>query len=489
MKTKSIRHNMVMNMILAASGVVIPLITYPYVTRVFSPEELGKIAFTTNIIFYYRLIAQLGIPTYGIRQCAASRDDKEELSAVTTQLGFINVIMTGLSLLLLAISVILIPKLHNYSVLFAISSIELVFGTLNFEWLYKGLEDFDYITKRTVFCRILIMISTFLFIHNQTDYYLYALFSGISAVLIWVCNIRNVRNIVTVKKKYLQKEKVMVHIKPIVVLCTTFLATTIYTSIDTVMLGLFCGDREVGIYSVAVKIKTVLITLITSMVAVYLPRMSKCFKEKATEQFNKILSEGIQCVITISLPLVVFFYLTSPLCIKIIAGKQYLAAVIPMKILMPTIFLIGNSALLGTQVLVAMGMQSKYLFVTTIAAVVDGVINFILIPKMGAIGAAIGTLVAELLVLILEIYFVRNIFKEVLKKICLYKSLVASGGAFVFAKMIQNVVNMESIGVILKFGLLSIIFGSSYLLILLLLKDNLIMETMDAIKNMLLRRK
>ena len=489
MKIKSIRHNMFMNMILAASGVVIPLITYPYVTRVFSPEEMGKIAFTTNIIFYYRLLAQLGIPAYGVKQCASVREDKKELSAVTTQLGFINIIMTGIALLLLFMSVMFIPGLHSYSILFAISSIELVFGTLNFEWLYKGLEDFDYITKRTLSCRFLIMILTFLFIRNRTDYYLYALFPGISSILIWIWNIKNMKNIIAVKREYLQKEKIIVHISPIVILCATSLTITIYTSIDTVMLGFFCGDREVGIYSVAIKIKTVLVTLITSIVAAYLPRMSKFFKERDMEQFNIILSKGIQFVTALSLPLTMFFYLTSSLCIKIIAGEQYFAAVMPMKILMPTIFFIGISALIGTQVFVAMGQQSKYFVSSVITAIADGMINLILIPKIGAVGAALGTLVAELMMLVLQLYFLGDILKEILRRLCIYKSVIASSSAFLFAKVIQTMIESANIGIFLEFGLLFAVFGSIYFLIMLLLKDTLVMEITDTIKKVLLRRK
>lgn len=489
MELKSVRHNMIMNVILATSGLVIPLITYPYVTRVLSAEGLGKVAFASNVIFYFKLVAQLGVPTYGISQCAKTRDDKKALSKVITQLTAINVVTVAVAMIGLFFSILFFPTLNKYSLLLAINSIDLVFGTLNFEWLYKGLEQFDYITKRTLFCRVLTAGLTFILIRKEEDYYLYALLSVISSLFIWVLNIKNIHQTFSLRKSYLIKEDIQLHIKPILTLCATSLTTTIYTSIDVVMIGYLCGDRETGIYSVAIKIKTILVTVMTSIVSVYLPRMSKYYKDKDVNNFNKAILRSIQFVIMLAFPMVLFFIETSKLCINIISGEGYYAAVLPMQILMPTILLIGISSMVGTQVMVAMGRQKYQLRSTTIAAIVDIIINLLLIPKMGAAGAAIGTLAAELLVLILELYFIRDVFSRIVKKIQIKKCVISSIVALIIIKMISPLIEQNINNILFEFSLIFISYSAVYVSIMLVFKDKLFLEVLETVKQFFKVRK
>ena len=127
-KEKSIKFNLVMNMLLTTSAFVFPLITFPYITRVLLPEGNGKIAFANSVINYFSMFAMLGIPTYGIRACAQVRDDKEQMSKTAQEIWVINGIMTLLAYAALAVALICVPRFREERTLLLVCSLSLLFN-------------------------------------------------------------------------------------------------------------------------------------------------------------------------------------------------------------------------------------------------------------------------------------------------------------------------------------------------------------------------
>ena len=154
-KEKSIKFNLVMNMLLTTSAFVFPLITFPYITRVLLPEGNGKIAFVNSVINYFSMFAMLGIPTYGIRACAQVRDDKEQMSKTAQEIWMINGIMTLLAYVALAVALICVPRFKAERILLLVCSLSLFLNLIAMEWIYKALECYTYITLRSLAFKVL----------------------------------------------------------------------------------------------------------------------------------------------------------------------------------------------------------------------------------------------------------------------------------------------------------------------------------------------
>lgn len=166
-KSKSIKLNFIMNVILTMSSFIFPLITFPYVSRILLPEGTGKVSFATSLISYFSMFAQLGIPTYGIRACAKVRDDKEELTRTTQELVIINFVMSVISYTALAVALMLVPRLREERALYIIVSLTIAFNVIGMEWMYKALEQYTYITIRSIIFKFVALIVMFVFVHQN----------------------------------------------------------------------------------------------------------------------------------------------------------------------------------------------------------------------------------------------------------------------------------------------------------------------------------
>ena len=269
---KSLKMNFLMNVMLTMSSFIFPLITFPYISRILLPIGTGKVSFATSIITYFSMFAQLGIPTYGIRACAIVRDDRKKLSKVAQELLIINLVMCVLSYAVLAIAIFCVPKLREEKNLYVILSFTIILTSIGMEWLYKALEQYTYITMRSVFFKFVALVAMFILVHEQEDYVIYG---GITIFAASASNILNLLN----AHKYIDLTPIgnydfKCHMKPILIFFAMSCATTIYTNLDTVMLGFMATDADVGYYNAAVKIKTILVSIVTSLGAVLLPRAS-----------------------------------------------------------------------------------------------------------------------------------------------------------------------------------------------------------------------
>lgn len=413
MKEKSIRRNFLMNALLAVSGVIFPLISYPYVFRVLQPEGTGKVALATSVIAYFSMFAQLGIPTYGIRACAKVRDDRQALSRTVQELLGINLVMDLAAYALLALAILFIPKLQEERTLYIVVSVTIFLNSIGMEWLYKALEQYTYITIRSIIFKVIALAAMFLLVKQKEDYVIYG---GIS---IFATSASNILNFIY-SRKYTDLWKVKEfdwkrHLKPVMVFFAMACAATIYTNLDAVMLGFMTTDADVGYYNAAVKIKVLLVSVVTALGAVLLPRSSWYVENGQMEDFRRITRKALQFVLLAASALSVYFILYAKECILVLSGEAYLPAVPAMQVIMPTVLLIGLTNLLGIQILVPLGKEKAVLQSEIAGAVVDLVLNLILIPQYRATGAAIGTLAAEAVVLGVQYRTLRGEIGEVFR--------------------------------------------------------------------------
>ncbi|MCD7824770.1 MAG: flippase [Clostridiaceae bacterium] len=420
MKDKnSLKINFIMNAILTMSSFIFPLITFPYVSRILLPTGTGKVSFATSFISYFSMFAQLGIPTYGIRACAKVRDNKEELTRTAHELLIINLVMDVLSYVILAFALLFVPRLQEDRMLYVVISATILLTSIGMEWLYKALEQYTYITIRSVIFKFIALIAMFLLIHEQDDYVLYG------AISIFAASASNIFNFINVHK-YIDMKPVgnynfQRHFKAIGVFFAMSCATTIYTHLDTVMLGFMKTDEDVGYYNAAVKIKTVLVSVVTSLGTVLLPRASYYVEHGLMVEFKRITKKALNFVFLAAMPLMLYFILYAQQGIYFLSGSAYTGSIVPMQIIMPTLLLIGLTNILGIQILVPLGREKVVLYSEIAGAVVDLILNAILIPQFASSGAAIGTLAAEFTVLVVQFTALREEVSDAFQKIAYWK--------------------------------------------------------------------
>lgn len=482
-KEISVKRNFIMNAILNASSFIFPLITFPYVSRVLLPVGTGKVAAATALVAYFAMVAQLGIPTYGIRACAKVRDDKEKLSRTVQEIFSINLVMSLVVYIAFFWAVFNVGQLAEDRLLYMICSTTIVFNLLGMEWLYKALEQYSYITIRSILFKFIALILVFVLIHDQDDYLFYGattIFAGAGSNIM---NFINVRKYVSFKLVggYEYKK----HLKPIAVFFAMSIATTVYTNLDAVMLKFMSGDEQVGYYNAAVKVKTIVVSLVTSIGTVLLPRVSYYIEQKMHKEFKEVTAKAFNLVILMALPLVVYFIFYAKEAIVVLSGPAYTPAIIPMQIIMPTVFLIGLTNIMGIQILIPQGRENMVLLSEIVGAVIDLILNSILIPIYGCTGAAIGTLVAEIAVLIVQGIVLREFLFAVAQKIKISKIVMACIVAFAGTYGVSLIrIENSLVMLVLTGGVFFIIYGG----MLLLMKEPLMVENLRQVKNKLLRR-
>jgi O-antigen/teichoic acid export membrane protein len=482
-KQKSIKKNFVMNAILTMSQFIFPLITFPYVSRILLPVGTGKVSFATSLISYFTMFAQLGIPTYGIRRCAQARDDKMELTRVTHELFFINLVMSGVAYAILFLALAFVPRLQGDRTLYLVVSLNIIFTCVGIDWLYQGLEEYTYITVRSIIFKAIALVAMFAFIHQKSDYVIYG---GIS---IFAASASNILNFINARKHIYMRPvggyRLRRHLKPVLVFFAMSIATTVYTNLDTVMLGFMKTDTDVGYYNAAVKIKNILVSIVTSLGAVLLPRASYCVEQGDFKELRRLSSKALDFVFLVACPLALYFILFAKEGIRFLSGPAYGGAVLPMQWIQPTIVFIGITNILGIQILVPLGKEKYVLYSEIAGAIADLIINYLLIPKLASTGAAIGTLTAEFVVLVVQYYVLRKEVTPIFKKLPYVKITAALGLATLASMWVKQL----GLHVFFVLVISVILFMGVYVIFLTFAKEPLMIEIVGTVKNKLFQKR
>lgn len=481
-KIKSVKFNFIMNSILTVSAMIFPIITYPYVSRILQPGGIGTVSFANSVITYFSMFAQLGIPTYGIRACARVRDDKEKLSRTVQEILLINLITCFAVYIVYGMSLYLVPQFRQEKTLFIIMGTLILFNSIGAEWLYKGLEQYSYITVRSIIFKFIAVIAMFCLIHQKEDYVVYGGITIFAAAGSNVLNLFNLRKYIYLHpvKNYNFRQ----HLRPISVFFAMSIATTVYTNMDSVMLGFIKGTTENGYYDAAVKIKNILVGFVASLGTVLLPRVSYYIEIGLKQEFERITQKALKFVFLLACPLCVYFIIFARPSIYLLSGELFENAVLPMQIIMPTLIFIGMTNIIGLQILVPLGREKQVLYSEIVGAVINIIVNCALIPEYGAAGAAAGTLMAEISVMIVQVFVLREVVLPNLKTMP-YGKLLA---ALVLGSLLAGSIYLVSMNYFLTLLCSAVVFFFVYYLVLVLMKESLVMELSEQVLGKLRRK-
>lgn len=463
-KQKSIGINLIANVIKTLMSVLFPLITFPYASRVLGASGIGKVNYASSVISYFSMFAALGISTYAVREGARIRDDREKLNKFAKEMININLCTTLIAYAALIIFLQL-PILGAYKNLLVISSAGIVFMTIGMEWLFIIKEEYAYITKRAVLFQFVSLVLLFLLVRSKEDYNWYAALTVISSGGSAILNLWHSRRFVDWRQNGLLEYRK--HLKPILLIFGTSVASGIYMTMDTTMLGALQGDEATGIYTAAVKINQVVSTLIGTISTTILPRVSYYIGNGLKEEYEKLMKTSVDMLFMISMPMAVGMICTSDLLILLFSGEEFLIGSFAAKILSIRVVIGAVNRILAYQICVPYKKDKEVLISTICGAVFNLFANAALIPRFGVTGASVATLLSEGIVfLVLSIFSGRFFATHVLYKRCpIY--LLASIWFFAVRYMLDGL--LESM-VLILFGTI-VICAAGYFLILLVIRD------------------
>lgn len=401
----SIKKNFAYNLVLTLSGYIFPLITFPYVTRVIGVQNIGICSFADSVINYFVLLSMLGIASYGIREIARVRQEPEKLNHVFSNLFTINVLTTTIAIAVLIVCSFTVPKLIEYRPFLLVGIGKLLFGLFQIEWLYTGLQEFRYITIRSLVVRFIYVILVFLFVHGEEDTFIYFFLTVptgfINALINWLHSRRFV-------KFTLKGLNLKVFIIPILSFGYYRILTSMYTTFNTVFLGFSTNDVEVGYFTTATKLYYIILSVFSALTSVMIPKVSELLHEGKIDKLQWMSDQTLSMVWSCSIPLIMFSEFCADEIIWLLSGSGYEGAVMPFRVVIILLLVIGTEQVVIQQFLMASTKNKPILTVCTVGAFVGVFFNVLLTVRLGAVGSAVAWGVSELSVLLVGVYFVKK---------------------------------------------------------------------------------
>lgn len=379
--------------------------------RVLGVTNIGICNYIQSVVQYFCLFSMLGITTLGVREIAKCNGDKLNLNQTFSQLFTLNAIFTAIVLAIYFLLIETIPNFNQYKKLLYIGATQIFFGTFAVEWLFRGLEEFKYITIRTLFVRLIYVISIFVFVRNSDDYTIYFLIYSAMIIANGIINWSHGKRFVIFLIQPISL--IRPYVKPLIFLGSQAILTSLYTTFNTVYLGMVCGDTQVGFYTTATKIENIILALYSSFTLVMMPRISSLMQSEQQEDIKRLLQSSFNLLFAFVFPCIFFSEFYANELVYLVAGNGYEGAILPMRIVMPLMLIVGLEQILIVQILMPSRSDKQVFINSIIGAVCSILLNVLLVSKLESIGSSIVWFVSELAVMTTAFYFVKQKYHDI----------------------------------------------------------------------------
>ena len=479
MPKKSVAKNYIYNVAYEILAIIIPLITTPYLSRVLGAEKIGIYSYTLSIVTYFILFGSLGVAMYGKREIAFAQKDVEKRSRAFFEIFLMRLATLTFSMFLFYL---VFCSHGEYKIYYTILLFEIIANIVDISWYFQGLEEFKKTVIRNVLVKVISLVSIFIFVKTPDDLWKYFLIYVLSTLLgnlsLWIYLPK------FIKKQKIKDLNIKKHIKPTIMLFIPQIATQIYTVLDKTMIGTIISDKsEVGFYEQAQKIIKLSLTLATSFGIVMMPRVAATFAEGNKEQIKKYTKTSFSFILMLTFPLMFGLCGIANKFVPIFYGDGFEKVSILICVISPILVLIGLSNVVGAQYLLPTKQQNKYTLSVVIGAVVNFILNLVLIGRFQSVGASIATVIAELAVTATQLILVKDQIKftDVVK--IGYKYFIAASIMFGCSLGISALINNNFLSVIIQIALSVLV----YFALLIALKDKFILELVGKAKHKLKR--
>ena len=420
-KQSNIRVNVLINLIRTLTLTILSFITFPYVTRALGDQVFGEYTWANTFVYYFLVLAKISIPNIAIRECAKVRDDKETLSRKAQEFFLLQAVTTLLSFGLECAICFSVPAIAESRALIFLLSINFLAGLFSFEWIYIALEKHVYMTIRSISLIALSALLTYVFIKPTTsvggarnEVYVYALFTILPTILTSAINLVVLPRYISFKKT--QKYDFLPLIRPLCVLFFISLFVTAYNQTDSFILGFLDPSKKaVGSYSVGVKGIDIVITLITSLYTVFMPRATYYYEKENKRFYRNLLSYSFNITFFIAIPAIATMATMSSPIVSLVAGaneSSYAGAGLVLIILASMMLTFSIADNIYTEILLPQKREKVYLFSMLLGLALNIGLSLLLgglaFKEQPIIGVAIATMVSDAVVLFVLLFLTKD---------------------------------------------------------------------------------
>lgn len=397
----SIRSNIVYSFLYQLLTILLPLLTIPYLSRVLGATGIGQFSYVNSVTNYFIMFIMLGLSNYGNRTIAKSRDDIYERSK-----NFINIYSMQLITSVLVLIIYVIYSIYQNNILVYIQVISIISCFFDISWFYFGMEEFKLTVTRNTLIKIIGTLFIFILVKDKADVWIYTLIMSLSTFFSTFVLMLFLKNrIVFIRPSW---KEIIKHIKPNLVLFVPVISVSIYKIMDKIMLGNISSFQEVGYYENTERVLNIPMCIITALGSVMLPRISNLMSNNRLEQCKDFFVKSILFVSFLSSASVFGLIAIAEPFVEVFFGSGFEKCIDLFQILLPSILFISFANVIRTQYLIPFQKDSVYIKSVILGAIVNFIINYILIPEYASIGAAFGTFVAEFLVCFYQAYSIRK---------------------------------------------------------------------------------
>lgn len=480
MSQKSIKKNYIYNLIYQSLTLVLPLVTTPYLSRILGSEPIGIYSYTYSIVSYFLLFGSLGVSLYGQREIAYVNEDVKKRKKIFWEIVACRFVTMFIAIL---IYFIFLARMGEYAIYYRIWLIELIAMAFDISWFFQGMEDFKKTVIRNVIVRLASVTLIFVFVKSPEDLIKYITIYSIADLVgnlsLWRYLPRYFKGI------KIGKIKPFYHLHAIILLFIPQIANQVYNLLDKTMIGKIITDKsEVGFYEQGQKVIRVLLTVVTSLGIVMIPRMASTFASGNKKQIIEYMKKSFKFVFFLAFPIVLGLISVSKSFVPLFFGEGYDKVVTLLIVISPTIILTGIANVIGTQYLLPIKRQKEYTITITLGLVINFFLNYILITYYDSVGASIATVVSELIVVIAQLYVIRKDIKT--------KEVLKLSIPYIFASLIMFAITMIE-GFVLETSTTTLIIqiisgGLVYVLMLWILKDEFLKMFLEKGKSIIKRK-
>lgn len=473
-----IKKNRIASAIYKALGVIIPVISFPYLARVLGTKGIGSIVFAQAFVAVIGIIAQLGIPIYAMRVCEEISDDEEELSKTAHEILMLNLIMCFVSYVILGAFITFVPVIRNLRVIILIFSVSNFLNSIGMDWLYRAMDKYESITLSSVIFKLIAFIVMLIFVHTSSNLIIAAILVAVGNFLYQLVKFIRASRLISFEN--IGGYDIKQHRGPVFIYAFLTGSSVLLLNLDTIMLGFSKSLDEVGIFGAATWIKTILVGVVSALGAMMIPKASYYIEQGRKADFEIMSSKALNFVVVVATPIAAFFMLSATEIVGCVFGQEYIGAVNVFRIVMPSLLFACLTNIIGMEMLLPMDEEKGALKALIVGVFADIILNVILIPKMGAAGAAIANLSALVIVLIMQSFALRNCITE--KKLEFFIVKVIIGTCFgLLGAFLVRLIKLNSI---LSLILSAIVFFVVYGIMLLYSGEPMMKEIRDSVADM-----
>ena len=483
---KSTKANYLWNLAFQVFLIIVPLITTPYVSRVLGSDGIGKFSFSSSIVYYFGLFAMVGFSYYAQREAAKYKEDKYNQSKIFWEIMILKSISTVLAVVAY-LGLIFSNALKDYNTLLFIYTLNVISVLFDTTFIFQANDDFKNITLRNFIVRLIMVVLIFVLVRTPDDLWIYTLLNAGGTILSTLIMIPFLgKYIVRVKTKDLNIVK---HIKPTLRLFIPTIAISIYVMLDKTMIGLMVpgettvivdgvevvkkvSDLENGYYEQAEKIVKLVTTVITSLSIVMISKNVEFVQKHDEEGLKNNVYKAVRFTLMLGIPMTLGLICIATNFSPWFFGPGYEKVPYLIMILSIIVISIGLSGVFGIQYMVAVGRDKAFTIIVTSGAILNFVINLILVKYMYSYGVAISTAVVETLIAVADIIYLRKVLsiKRMIKDS--YKYVISGAVMFGITFTLSYFIPSSVWGTLVLIGVGIL----TYALCILLLRDSFVKE-------------